>query len=387
MTSTAPQPRLKKILMLITEDWFALSHFQPLITTLKEVADEVVVGTRSSGRTDEIEALGALVREFDFRRSSLNPFEQAKTVRRLSNLIAEEAPDAIHVVAMQPMVLTALATLIAPRTKVVMHLTGLGFLGISRGRAARIIRPAAMSALGGVLKRDDTWLIAENPDDHGYLAEGGVNVGDRLTILPGAGIDAEQFPPCPVRENGPVTAAFVGRMIRSKGVEVLTEAGRLLKALDIDVGISLYGKADVDNPEAISEARLHEWQDEGLATWHGHVADIAQVWQGGDICVLPSTSREGMPRAVLEAAASARPLIVTDVPGSRHFVRDGIEGFVVPPDDAAALAEAIGRLVKDTSLRAQMGEAARARLVGGFTIDHVRQGIREAYAGLAASSR
>ncbi len=382
MTSPAAPKRLNKILMLITEDWFACSHFQPLISTLGEIAGEVVVATRSSGRTSEIEALGARVREFDFRRSSLNPFEQAKTVRRLSLLMGDEAPDAVHVVAMQPMVLTALAQRMAPRTRIVMHLTGLGFLGISQGRAARILRPAALGALRGVLKRDDTWLLAENPDDHGFLAEGGVDVGNRLTILPGAGIDASHFPPRPVRESPPVTAAFVGRMIRSKGVEVLAEASRLLKTMQIDVNVSLYGKADVDNPEAISENRLHDWQDQGLVTWHGHVSDIAEVWQSADICVLPSISREGMPRAVLEAAASARPLIVTDVPGSRHFVRDGVEGFVVPPDDCEALAQALGRLAGDAELRKRMGEAARQRLVGGFTIDHVRQGIRDAYSGL-----
>ena len=92
--------------------------------------------------------------------------------------------------------------------------------------------------------------------------------------------------------------------------------------------------------------------------------------------VLPARSREGMPRALLEAAASARPLVVTDVPGCRHFVRDGVEGFVVPPEDADALANALERLARDPDLRRRMGEAARLRLLHGFTEAHVKQSLQ-----------
>ena len=104
------------------------------------------------------------------------------------------------------------------------------------------------------------------------------------------------------------------------------------------------------------------------------------MWRHADIFVLPARSREGMPRALLEAAACARPLVVTDVPGCRHFVRDGVEGFIVPPEDADALADALERLARDPELRLRMGEAARLRLLHGFTEAHVKQSLRAAYA-------
>jgi glycosyltransferase involved in cell wall biosynthesis len=94
-----------------------------------------------------------------------------------------------------------------------------------------------------------------------------------------------------------------------------------------------------------------------------------------------------MPRALLEAAASARPLVVTDVPGCRHFVRDGVEGFVVPPEDADALATALERLARDADLRRRMGEAARLRLLHGFTEAHVKQSLRSAYASMLERDR
>ena len=88
----------------------------------------------------------------------------------------------------------------------------------------------------------------------------------------------------------------------------------------------------------------------------------------------PSVDR--VPRALLEAAACGRPLIVTDVSGSRDFVRDGFEGLVVPPRDPAALADALARLASDRNQREQMGKAARTRFLDGFQEDHVKRGRR-----------
>jgi glycosyltransferase involved in cell wall biosynthesis len=112
------------------------------------------------------------------------------------------------------------------------------------------------------------------------------------------------------------------------------------------------------------------------------VADVREVWSRVDICVLPVRTGGGVPRALLEAAACARPLVVTDVPGCRHFVRDGIEGLVVRREDPAALAAALDLLARDPEMRQRMGEAARLRLLHGFTETHVRQSLRAAYASM-----
>ena len=375
-----------KILVLITEDWFALSHFKPLLATLTGLAREVVVATRSSGRIDEIARLGPRVIDFDLERANLNPLRQAAVVKRLVKLIRAEAADIVHLIAMQPMVITALALAFArPRPKVVMHLTGLGFFGISTSRAAIAIRPIGLAALNSALRRPDSWLLAENPEDAQYLRDGGVHFGDRLTVLGGAGLDPEQFPPLPAPNNAVPVSAYVGRMIKPKGVEHLVAAHKLLVGRGVPHALALYGKTDRDNPEAIFEATLDAWAASPGITWAGHVSDVGAVWRSADIAVLPAITREGLPRSVLEAAASARPLIVTDVPGCRHFVRDGVDGFVVPPANPQALADAIAKLAADPALRQRMGEAARARFLSGFTVAHVAGGVRATYAGLVRS--
>ena len=113
---------------------------------------------------------------------------------------------------------------------------------------------------------------------------------------------------------------------------------------------------------------------------------MREVWERADIFVLPARGGEGLPRALLEAAACARPLVVTNVPGSRHFVRDGVEGFVVPPDDPVALADALECLARDPDFARRMGEAARLRLLHGFTEAHVKQSLRAAYQSLLGAA-
>ena len=123
-------------MLLVTEDWFALSHFRPLIAVLKEVAHEVVVVTRSSGRLGEIEALGVRVIDFDYRRSSSNPAREAVSAWALARILEAEDPDVVHLVAMKPVVLGGLALKLVPARHVVVHMTGLGLLGFGTGHAA-----------------------------------------------------------------------------------------------------------------------------------------------------------------------------------------------------------------------------------------------------------
>ena len=139
-------------------------------------------------------------------------------------------------------------------------------------------------------------------------------------------------------------------------------------------------------PKRCRRRRLQAWCDRTGARWPGHVTDVREVWRHADIFVLPARSREGMPRAMLEAAACGRPLIVTDVPGCRHFVRDGQEGFVIPPEDADALADALALLAQDPGLRERMGLAARQRLLQGFTESQVKDALRASYRAMLASA-
>jgi glycosyltransferase involved in cell wall biosynthesis len=160
----------------------------------------------------------------------------------------------------------------------------------------------------------------------------------------------------------------------------LMQAYDRLVAEGVSLKLDLYGSSDRENLEAVPPQDIISWCQRSGANWHGAVSDVARVWHGADIFVLASRGGEGLPRALLEAAASARPLIVSDVPGNRHFVRHGIEGLLTPAGDVAALAAALRLMASDRELRLRMGQAARQRLLGGFTEAHVKGAIRASYA-------
>ena len=378
---------LDKILICVTEDWFALSHFKPLIRALTTVAREVVVATRDSGRMGELAALGCRPQPFDYHRASTNPLREAESTRRLAALFRRERPDAVHLIALKPITLGAMAAAIAPVPAVGVHLTGLGLLATAATAKARTVRRIALGLTGTLIRRPSTQLFVENPDDVEALKAVRADPGDRVTILGGAGVDPDHFRPEPWPANDPPVAAYVGRMIRSKGLDTLVAAAERIAATGPPLAIDLYGRIDDDNPEAFSGADIAGWQQRGLVRWHGHVDDVREVWRRADIFVMCPRGGEGLPRSLLEAAACGRPAVVTDVPGCRHFVRDGIEGCVVPPGDPEAMAAALSGLADDPARRIAMGAKARERLLSGYTERHVMDAVVAGYRALAARSR
>lgn len=388
-TSSGPAseaPILDKILVGCSEDWFALSHFKPLLRRLRKLAREVVVVARSSGREGEIEALGCRTIDFDYNRSSMNPLQEAQTVRRLAQLIASERPEAVHLIAMKPIVLGGLATAWTRPKHTIVHMTGLGFLSVSTSAKSRAARYAALRVVQSTVRRKGSWLLIENEADLAYMQNAGVQAQGNVTLLGGAGIDPDVFSPPEALSNPVPTAAYVARMIRSKGVDVLMEAADHLKQRGVPLRIELHGATDDGNPEAVPAATLANWANGDDRHYMGFARDVASIWQRSDIFVLPTRGGEGMPRALLEAASCARAVVVTDVPGCRHFVRDGVEGLLVPPGDAVALADALERLARDPELRSRLGANARARVLGGFTEAHVEDSIEQAYRAMLATS-
>jgi glycosyltransferase involved in cell wall biosynthesis len=150
------------------------------------------------------------------------------------------------------------------------------------------------------------------------------------------------------------------------------------------IELSLYGAPDPSNPKAVPEATLRAWSRLPGVAWHGRTDDVSGVWREHHVCCLPSRGGEGLPRTLLEGAACGRALVTTDVPGCRRLVRDGVEGRLVPPNDPVALADALTALAADPACVARMGEAARARVLDGFTERDVMEAVKRVYGAMLA---
>jgi glycosyltransferase involved in cell wall biosynthesis len=171
---------------------------------------------------------------------------------------------------------------------------------------------------------------------------------------------------------------MVARLLREKGVDEFVEAARVVKETFPMSRFRLLGPRDERNPTVVSVSDLARWQEDKIITWLGETTDVRPIMAQADVVVLPSY-REGTPRALLEAAAMAKPIITTETVGCREVVEDGVNGLLVPVRDSKALAEAMIRLIQDPALRERMGKAGRAKVEQEFEERSVVTKVMESY--------
>jgi glycosyltransferase involved in cell wall biosynthesis len=380
--SASPDPfseLCRRVALLVGEDQLVLSRFLPLIAVLKTVAHSLVVITRSSGRLDEIEALGVRVIDFDFAAEAGNPLQRATAAWSLARILEAESPDVVHLVAGAPIALGGFALRLISVPHIVLHATGEDLFANAGAGVQRLRRAGRLRRLKALLRRPSSYLLVESPEDLELLRVSGADPGPRFAILGGAGVDPQAFPPLPPPANDVPRAAYVGPMARSLGIDLLMDAYDRLAMRGGRLQLELCGRCTDEGADSVGEQAIGSWCSSRKALWRARVDDVVDLWRRADFLVLPRRGGGPLSRTLLEAAACARPLIVSDVPGSRHFVRQGVEGLLVPPTNVGALADAMQQLAADAEMRVRMGEAARLRLLHGFTESHVKDVLRASY--------
>jgi glycosyltransferase involved in cell wall biosynthesis len=217
----------------------------------------------------------------------------------------------------------------------------------------------------------------ENETDRDYFLTNRLVPKKRTWLIEGVGVDPQRFAPQPEPAGTPVIM-LAARMLWDKGVGVLVEAARQLKN-EIPVRVVLVGEPDPGNPGTVSSQTLEKWHVEGIIEWWGWRPNMPEVYNQSHIVTLPTMYGEGVPTTLLEAAACGRPLVASDIPGCRQVVLDGQNGFLVPPNDPAALAQSLKRLVSDAALRGRMGAASRQLVMRKFTHAQVHAATLEVY--------
>ncbi|MEI8395424.1 MAG: glycosyltransferase family 4 protein [Rhodospirillaceae bacterium] len=360
------ETRRFRLLYLVTEDWYFRSHRLPMARAARAAGFEVVVVCRVGQQRAAIEAEGFRVIPLDWQRRGNGLLATVGAIRAIFGIYRREQPDLVHHVAIKPVVLGGIAAWLAGVPAVINALTGLGFVFIGGG----VLRLPVRALMRFVLHRPVSRLIVQNLDDRDLLVGRGFVPAERVTVIRGSGIDTEYYQPLS-EPAGAVTVAYVGRMLEDKGVPVLIEAYRLLRARNIPVRLLLVGTPDPENPTSVLESTLRARVAAlpGLE-WRGAVEDVRTVWAEAHIAVLPSR-REGLPKSLMEAAACGRPLVATDVPGCREIARAGENALTVPPDDPAALAAALEKLICDSSLRTRFGAASRRLVLSDLAVGPV----------------
>ena len=369
----APKPsQPPKLLFLVTEDWYFCSHRLPVARAALAAGFAVVVATRVRAHGAQIAAEGFVVRPLAWRRRGDRLIGGLRALAEIVRLYRDEQPDIAHHVALKPVLFGGLARALAffgqsEKPAVIDAVMGLGSGFTARGRCSRLRRRLLALGLRLAAAHGCGRVVVQNPEDGAALAEFGI-ARPRIALVRGSGVDIRHFAPLPAPDGEPVAVALVSRMLRDKGVIDAVAAIRLLRARGLPVELILAGPIDPDNPGSLSAESLAALVAEPGVEWLGPVADVRAVWRRAAIAVLPSTYGEGIPKTLLEAAACARPIVASDVPGCREAVQTGAQesGMLVPPRDVAALAEAIAVLACNPARRAAMGRRGRALVEAQF---------------------
>ncbi len=304
------------------------------------------------------------------RRHGLNPLRDLRTLETLARILLRERPDILHNVTAKCILHGSLAARLLslpglPPLRVVNAVSGLGFAFIRQSADARVARSVIRAGYRLLPPAQRTWFIFQNIDDQELFEREGMVRPGRSVIVRGSGVDLKYFQPASSAPAAPRRVVLPARLLWDKGVREFTEAARLLRSSHPEVHFCLAGGLDTTYRQHVPEAQVRAWESEGLVHWLGHQSDMRACLQAASIACLPSY-REGLPKALLEAAACGLPIVTTDVPGCREVVTDGVNGLLVPARDAAALAAALGRLLTDRDLANRLGAASRQRATAHF---------------------
>lgn len=369
MTRAAPVPTI----LLIANSAWNLAHFRaPLIRDLVAMGVRLVALVPFDGAESRLRDMGVKPIAIDMDRGGLSPAADLKLLRAYRRAFAAIRPDAILAFTIKPNIWGSIAARGA-KVPVINNVSGLG--------TAFIGRPALKSIVSRLYRfafaRSAT-VFFQNEEDRDQFVRERLVRPEIAALLPGSGIDLDHFPVTPQRQDKDCRFLFMGRLLKDKGLTELAEASRMLKAEGLQFEVVLVGGEDPANRSAVPLSQVESWQADGVIRWLGHRDDVRTALADCDCLVLPSY-REGMPRSVLEASASGRPVIATNVPGCRQAVDDGVTGLLCEPRDAASLADAMRNMMAMRPQdRAAMGLRGRRKMEAEFSDAEVVRIYRDA---------
>ncbi|MBD9420440.1 glycosyltransferase family 4 protein [Achromobacter sp. ACM04] len=373
----------RRLLFVVNNPAFFMSHRVPVALAAQQAGYEVHVATMDGPAVADIQALGMTHHAIPMTRSGKHPLQELGTLLALIRLFRHLRPQIVHLVTIKPVLYGGIAARLTRVPGMVAAISGLGFVFLSNSLKMKLVRAVVARLYRLALGHPNSRVIFQNASDRDLLKSLGAVRDAQVVMIRGAGVDLNEYRAQPEPPAPPVVVTMVARLLRDKGVQEFVQAARLLRERGLPVTMQLVGGVDAGNPASATQDDVDAWQQEGCVRALGERSDVAALYAASHIAVLPSY-REGLPKSLIEAAACARAVVTTDVPGCRDAIEPGETGLLVPVRDAQALVDAIARLAEDPALRQSMGAAGRALAEREFNIDRVARIHVEIYDALSA---
>lgn len=369
---------MKKIFAFVVNNpAYFISHRLAIGLSLLEQGHEVyVIGP--SDCPQGLQEQGFIFQSVSMSRKGKNPFAELNTIFELYKLFKRIKPDVVHLVTIKPYLYGGIAARLAGVPAVVSAVAGLGTLFIENTFKYRFLRAALYPAYRFAFGHKNQTLIFQNDDDRSLLLNWLKISNEKTVLIRGSGVSLQDYPVVPEQANHEPIVALASRLLKDKGVVEFVEACKILQQRGVKARYWLIGSPDAGNSNTVSQAELDAWRSEGLVECLGYRQDIAELFAQANIVTLPSY-REGLPRVLVEAAACARAVVTTDVPGCRDAITANETGLLVPVRDSESLADALQRLIEDGDLRGRMGQAGRQLAEDAFAIQKIVEQHMDVY--------
>lgn len=376
-----------KVLLVSNTSWYLYNFRLPLIRDLRDRGIQVALVAPHDSHTSFLQEEGFTVHPWLVARSSVNPLSEAHALVDLLLIYRREQPDLVHHFTIKACLYGTIAAKFARVYRVINAVTGLGHIFLGTSKRCRLLRKLITPLYRATFKARRSTVVFQNAEDQEKLIQLGVTDGERARLIRGSGVDIERYRPSEDsagRFHDPLQLLFPSRLIREKGTAELLHACRRLLADGIKFELLVAGALDSGNRSALNKNELVDLQADPCIRLLGHVDDMQALYAGSDIVVLPSW-REGLSRALIEAAAMERPIITTDVPGCRDVVDHAVSGLLVPLRDARAIELAVRLLIENPDVARRFGKAARQKVVAEFQLSLVNQSTMQQYIQLLAA--
>jgi glycosyltransferase involved in cell wall biosynthesis len=374
-----------KLLFLVTQDFSFWDRRRPLAREAQAAGAEVWVMTCPGPFAERLKLEGFRVIPWQVSRASLNPLRELAAFLQVLRVYRTLQPELVHHFALKPVVYGGLAGRICKKIACVHSIVGLGSAFTAEHRTMHFVRWLLIRLLRTALKQKDATCIFQNQDNLNDFVRSDIVRADQAVLIRGSGVNTQQFIPRPELRGVPVVI-LPGRMLWEKGVREFVAAAELLRAQGVSARFALVGEPDAGHASSIPVSQLREWDASGVVEWWGQQDDMPGVFARSNVVCLPSYG-EGVPKALIEAAASGRALVASEVPGCGEVVRHGENGFLVPAHSTEALARAMATLIEDAPLRAKMGACGRVIAVREFSEELVHTQLLEVYRNLLEDRR
>ena len=347
---------------------YLLLHYRQLLATLNQEFDRVICVTPKDGYHQEFVELGYEFHPIKMQQHGMNPIKEWSLVRQFLSIYGQYRPSCVLNFSIKPCLYGGYAAKKLDIPKAGYMVTGLGYIFTNPDLKASLLRRLVIKKYRDNLRSNDE-IFFQNKDDEQLFSELNITKNGSSHVLPGTGIDLDEFKPSGQLEGeiDKVKFLFIGRMLKDKGIYELVKACYALRKQGIRFQCDLLGPLD-KNPSAIKREELQDWQKKGLIRYLGEVDDVRARIAKSHVFVLPSY-REGLPRAGLEAMAMGLPVIATNTPGCREIVEDNKNGFLIEPKHSTPLAKTMKKFIDNKSQIQIMGARSREICEERFSVE------------------